>query len=299
MLESSVTVFKLTSLGNSCCVLLSDQYKDLKERGVDLVSFSRRLLDKNVGIGADNLLVVTEERDIDKGRKEGKLEGYNADGSAVGMCGNGVRCVAYLLTRLEESNRSSVRYLFTLGKRQVETVVLREEESVAINLGKPIFDPEGVPFNIEEARRNNFSVKVSDVVSYEFTPVGMGNPHCVIEVDRVDDINLSFEGSFIERSVDIFPQKTNVEFVEPKAPYKVRIWERGVGETLSSGSGASAVYAALVKRGRINAGEEVSLSMKGGDITVWQDEQGSIWTESPVSFIATIDLSLSIVSNSL
>jgi diaminopimelate epimerase len=232
----------------------------LKNNIDDLASIAKKLCDRRFGIGADQLLTVHPSQVADF-----KMEIYNADGSQVEMCGNGIRCFA--------------KYVYDHGitqKRQleVETLagIIRPKivgDLVEVDMGEPILDGRKIPVDAD-GEIKNWPLTV-DGKTYEVTCVSMGNPHCVVYLDDIDSLDLEKLGAHFEHH-KFFPKRVNTEFVKIISPSEVRqrTWERGAGETWACGTGASAVAVAGVLTGR--TGRKVTIHLKGGDLVIeWRD----------------------------
>ena len=188
------------------------------------------------------------------------MEIYNSNGSKSNACGNATRCVALLV--MEENNLNEVLIETNAGILPCK----KEQDCILVNMGKPKFASNQIPLSAN-SNLNSDSIKID---KFEFSAVNMGNPHIVTFLE-----NELADGEFFKISPklenhDYFPQKTNIEFVtkESENHLKVRVWERGVGETLACGSGACAVGAIAFKKNIVKAGSEIKISFKGGDIFI-------------------------------
>lgn len=223
-------------------------------------ALARNLCDRRFGIGADQLLTVHPSKVADF-----KMEIYNADGSNVEMCGNGIRCFA--------------KYVYDHGltqKRQLEVETLAGiirprlvGELVEVDMGEPILEGRKIPVDAD-GKIINHPLTVGDT-TYKVTCVSMGNPHCVLYLDEIDSLDLEKIGPRFERH-PLFPKRVNTEFVKVLGPneLKMRVWERGAGETWACGTGASAVGVAGVLTGRTE--RKVTIHLNGGDLLIeWGD----------------------------
>ncbi len=216
---------------------------------------ARRVSDRHFGIGGDGLILICPSRKADA-----RMRMFNADGSESEMCGNGIRCVAkYLfdhgLCRKERLQIETGRGVLSLELELAGGQVRR----VRVDMGEPILQPEQVPTTLpgDTARPGGAAVEVPLAVAdrtLRVTCVSMGNPHCVTFVERLADCDVLGLGPKIETDPH-FPQRVNAEFVEVISPGEVRmrVWERGAGETLACGSGACAVCVAGALSGRTGA----------------------------------------------
>ena len=249
----------------------------------DPETFSRRLCHRRFGIGADQLLLLYPSDKADF-----KMRILNADGSEVEMCGNGIRCLAKYIWDRNLSDKDILN---------IETIagIIRPEKAgdlVRVDMGQPIFEPEKIPVNINEKSREqraeseeqtkakinsklqalcsmliiDYPLQIADK-EFKITCVSMGNPHAIIVVDDVDSFPVTYYGPMIEKH-SLFPKKTNVEFIEVPASdeIKMRVWERGSGETMACGTGASAVAVASNIKGLSN--RNVTVHLLGGDLLI-------------------------------
>ena len=248
----------------------------------DLEAFARFALDRRLGVGGDQLLLVqpSERADFFMGIR-------NPDGSTAEMCANGIRAFfKYVRDRgLAGGNQIRVETLAGvvtprwLGGDQIEVEMLR-----------PILAPEKIPTLLRPAHGDGPVLELPlDVAGQKLrvTAVSMGNPHCVIFVDDPETFPVETVGSEIERN-PAFPERTNVEFVAVRGPDRIvqRTWERGTGETLACGSGACAVAVVSMLRGI--AEREVSIELRGGELRIsWADEEASVWMTGPAEEVFT------------
>lgn len=241
-------------------------------------ALASRLADRHTGVGCDQILT------IEAPRSPGAVAAYgiwNADGSPSGQCGNGARCVAAWLVR--DGSASGARFAVDspVGRHEVENV---GDGRYAIAMGVPRFDPADVPLAGLAAAGDQYALDLEGG-SVAFAAVSMGNPHAVIEVPDVAAADVAGIGPALQRS-PAFPQSVNVGFVQVLAPdhVRLRVFERGVGETLACGSGACAAVAALVRRGRI--AREATVSLPGGDLRIrWPDDRAEVIMAGPAAFV--------------
>lgn len=232
----------------------------LKGEISDLGKMAKRLCDRRFGIGADQLLTVHPSKIADF-----KMEIYNADGGQVEMCGNGIRCFA--------------KYVYDHGLTQkkeleVETAggVVRPRligDQVEVDMGEPILEGRKIPVNAD-GKIINFPLEV-DGITYQICCVSMGNPHCVLYLDEVDHLDLEGIGPRFEYH-PFFPKRVNTEFVEILNPQEVRmrVWERGTGETWACGTGACAAGVAGTLTGRTE--RKLTVHLLGGDLLIeWRE----------------------------
>ena len=225
-------------------------------KSLDLGSIAKKLCDRRFGIGADQLLTVHPSTAGDF-----KMEIYNADGSQVEMCGNGIRCFA--------------KYVYNHGLTQkreleIETLagIIRPRivgDLVEVDMGEPILEGRKIPVDADGEIINK-PLEI-DGKTYDVTCVSMGNPHCVVYLDDIDSLDLERIGPKFEHH-PFFPRRVNTEFIRLITPEEVRmrVWERGAGETWACGTGATAVGVAGAISGR--TGRKITVHLKGGDLLI-------------------------------
>lgn len=228
----------------------------------------RRLSDDSTGPGFDQLMWVGPSRDASIAAS---YRVFNADGSEVQQCGNGVRCVAWMLAQESETQRS---FALESPAGLVEAIVL-DDDRVAVNMGPPEFDPARIPF-VAETVLDHYELDVHSE-TIEVSVLSMGNPHCVIVVDDVASADVAVLGPAIEHH-ERFPAATNVGFMSflDSANIDLRVHERGVGETLACGTGACAAVVAGQRLGEL--AEEVAVRLPGGQLMVsWRGGSEPVW----------------------
>ncbi len=238
----------------------------------DPAAFSIRYCHRRFGIGADQVLLLYPSTTADFAMKI-----FNADGSEVEMCGNGIRCCAkYIWDR----NLSGKQVL------DIETLagIIRPERSdadVRVDMGEPILDPQKIPVNIQsEAKAVDYPLSIDDR-EFNITFVSMGNPHAVIFLDDdVSDFQVERYGRKIEMH-PLFPKRTNVEFVNAKSRTELimRVWERGSGETLACGTGACATGVAAMIKGLTE--RRVTVKLLGGNLSIEWAENNHVYMTGP------------------
>lgn len=243
----------------------------------------RALADRHTGVGCDQILT------IEAPRSPGAAASYriwNADGSAAQQCGNGARCVAAWLERaVRQAELGQPGAGFLLDSPTGSHAVARLDDGrYAIAMGVPQFAPQAVPLLGYHEAQDLYALDV-DGVQVSFGAVSMGNPHALVEVDDIDTAPLQRLGPALQRD-RAFPQSVNVGFAEVDARDRIRlrVYERGVGETLACGSGACAAAAILMRRGRID--RDVYVALPGGELQIqWPDDAASITMSGPAAFV--------------
>ncbi len=219
----------------------------------------KQLADRNYGVGFDQLLLVEPPYDPDQ---DFHYRIFNADGSEVSQCGNGARCFARFVKQQGLINRNKV-IVSTKAGRMV--LYLEKEGQVTVNMGRPIFEPANVPFTANK-QENTYIIRNQEA-TYFCGVVSMGNPHCVVAVDDVDNIDVKGIGTFLGQH-ERFPEGVNVGFMQiiNENKIRLRVFERGAGETLACGSGACAAVAVGQIQGKLQ--QEVEVELPGGKLTI-------------------------------
>ena len=250
----------------------------------DWEAFARFALDRHLGVGGDQLLLVqpSEAADFTMGIR-------NPDGSTAEMCANGIRAFLKYLRDRGLTDRDEVRVETLAG---IVTPRWLGNDEVEIEMTAPVLEPARIPTTLGS---DGPLVDVPIEVEGErlaATAVSMGNPHCVLFVDDPESVDLARLGPALENH-PAFPQRTNVEFVAVRSEKRLeqRTWERGTGETLSCGSGACAAAVAAVLGGR--AERDVEILLRGGTLRVrWPEDDGPVWLAGPAAWVFDGELEL-------
>jgi len=266
-------------LGNDY-ILIDNRANLLAES--NLANVARRLCRRRFSIGADGLLLLENSSVADV-----KMRIFNADGSEAEMCGNGIRCFAKYCYENGVVEKTELRIETLAG---IKEVWLKVEDgkvlSVTVDMGKPILERERIPV-LGEGSCINEKLEVEGK-TYKVTCLSLGNPHCVIFVDNVEGFPVESLGPKIENH-KLFPNRINVEFVQVlrSDELRVRVWERGVGETLACGTGACASVVAGNLLGR--TGKACKVHLPGGNLSV-RYERGNVLMTGPAekSFEGTV-----------
>lgn len=237
--------------------------------------------DRRFGIGFDQMLIIRPSEQADF-----KMEIINADGGEVEMCGNGIRCVAQYLVNHGATTKQEL---------SIETLagIIRPRlmgELVEVDMGEPELDGESIPTTFQ-GKVINQTLEVNGQ-EYTVTCVSMGNPHCVHYVDQVDSFPVQQLGPAIEHH-QAFPKRINVEFIQviDEKHLKMRVWERGAGETLACGTGACAALVASVLTGKTQ--REATLHLKGGDLQIhWSETNNHVYMTGPGKEVYSGEISL-------
>ncbi len=263
---------KMHGIGNDFVVV------DCRSAPLDLSAAEiRRVADRHRGVGFDQLLTI--ER-ADRADCVWRYDIYNQDGSHAGQCGNGARCVALWLQRAGVLPSGAVRLQSPSGVIDVE---MRDDRSVRVDMGVPQFAPAKIPLRVD-VEADSYTLEIAGQ-TMNFGAVSMGNPHAVIRVDDIETAPVATLGAALEHSAH-FPQRCNVGFVEIVAydHVRLRVWERGVGETLACGSGACAAVAVLRRQKLVD--DKVRVSLPGGDLQLeWAGPGQSMYMSGTAEFV--------------
>lgn len=272
---------KMHGLGNDFVVVDCVEENNLSK----VKKHAKLICDRRFGVGCDQIIVIAPSKKADY-----RMVIYNADGSEVEMCGNGIRCFAKYLWDRKDA--------FIRRKRElaVETLagIIRPQiikgGMVMVDMGEPVLDGATIPTTFEGEVVNK-PLKVGKN-SYNITTVSMGNPHCVIFTDDVDNVALESEGPALE-NYKTFPNRINVEFVQVvnKDTVKARVWERGSGVTLACGTGACAVAVAGALNGKTR--RKVRVDLPGGSLHIeWSKDDNHVYMTGPAEEVFTGEIKL-------
>ena len=246
----------------------------------DPVSVAKRVSDRHFGIGADGLILICPSEVADC-----RMEMYNADGSRSAMCGNGVRCVGKFVHDKGLVDRAEVVVETDAGLKILTLHIADgKTESVTVDMGRPAFAPKNIPLLADGDTFVDRPVEVMGKL-WNLTAVSMGNPHVITFVENTDALDLELLGPAFENH-PLFPERTNTEFIQvvDENTLKMRVWERGSGETLACGTGACAALAAAVLCGRAN--RNATLQLLGGNLEIcWDEYTDHVFMTGPAEFV--------------
>ena len=237
----------------------------------------RFIADRNIGVGCDQLLLV-EAAQSDAADFRYRI--FNADGGEVGQCGNGARCFARYVREHDLSQKSKIPIEVAGGIIQL---TMEKNGQVTVDMGRPQFVPTDIPF-VADAEAPRYMIEIDDAV-YEIGAVSMGNPHAVLQVASVDDAPVARLGPQLE-SHERFPERVNVGFMEvvDARHIRLRVFERGAGETLACGTGACAAVAVGRRWGLLD--DEVLVDLPGGSLWVrWPGDDSSVRMTGPATHV--------------
>ncbi|HQO40263.1 MAG TPA: diaminopimelate epimerase [Spirochaetota bacterium] len=251
--------------------------EDFKNKITNPSKLSIEMSNRNFGVGSDGLILILKSKSSDF-----KMRMFNSDGSESAMCGNGIRCFAkyvydHGLTGKEELD------IETGGGIKHLVLKIRDKKvsSVKVDMGEPMLMREMIPMLGEPGMAVNETLHLPDGINFEITALSMSNPHVVIFVEDVKNFPVAKYGPVIE-SFNLFPQRTNVEFVQVINRKEViqRTWERGAGETMACGTGASAVTVASVLTRQTD--RKLTVHLSGGDLkTEWNEKNNHVFLTGP------------------
>ncbi len=263
---------KMEGLGNDYV------YVDCTEKSneeIDYISkIACKISNRHFGVGSDGLILICKSDVADF-----KMQMYNLDGSQAQMCGNGIRCVGKYVYDKGLTNKKSITVETLAGIKKLDFDIKDNKvESVTVNMERPIFQENLIPCVADTIVKNGSNeiahvrLRVLDR-DFDFTCVSMGNPHAIAIVDDIDNFDVEKYGKIVECD-EHFSQKTNVEFIEilNKSTIKMRVWERGAGETLACGTGASASVVACILNELVDGNKEIKVKLLGGDLSIKWDK---------------------------
>lgn len=242
----------------------------------------QQMSDRHFGVGGDGVIFINASDEADF-----EMEMWNADGTRGEMCGNGIRCVAKYVYDKGLTDKKEVSII---SGGQVKYLELQVEDgkvvTVKVNMGKPVFAPAEIPVVMPGSRENAVDVPIIvNGKTHYMTCVSMGNPHAVIFVNDVSELDLEKIGPLFEKH-ELFPRRVNTEFVKviDKTHVEMRVWERGSGETLACGTGSCATVAACVLNGLTD--NSVTVKLLGGELLIeWDREADLIYMTGPASIV--------------
>ena len=243
---------------------------------------SKAISDRHFGIGSDGLVLICPSDVADC-----KMRMFNPDGSESEMCGNAIRCVGKYVHDRGVINKTTITVETLAGIKILELHLndKGETETLTVDMGEPILEPSQVPVAAEGNPVTDLKLKALDK-EYTFTCVSMGNPHAVTFIDNVSEFGVNKYGPVLEVD-EHFPRKANIEFVEKvdDTNLKMRVWERGTGETWACGTGTCATVVAANLNGVCPRGN-VDVQLLGGVLTInWSEEDGHVYMTGPATFV--------------
>lgn len=270
---------KMQGCGNDYVYVNGFTEKIEQEKKPEIV---RRLSDRHFGIGGDGVIFINPSDKADF-----EMEMFNADGTRSQMCGNGIRCVAKFVYDKGLTDSQHITIISGGAVKYLDLTVDKKDASdrgsvskVRVNMGKPILKPSDIPVVCEGERAIDTPITVLGK-EYRMTCVSMGNPHAVIFMDGVADLDLEKIGPYFENH-EVFPERVNTEFVEiiDRKTVSMRVWERGTGETLACGTGCCAIAVACVLNGLTE--NAITVKVLGGELEIeWAGEDSVVYMTGP------------------
>ena len=263
---------KMQGLGNDY-VYIDAIHQNIEQESSSLAQF---VSNRNFGVGSDGLILICKSNVADF-----KMRMFNSDGSEAEMCGNGIRCVGKFVYDKGLTNKTTVKIETLAG---IKTLVLntkdRKVETARVDMGEPILEAEKIPVISKEQPVKNLELEVENK-KFKFTCVSMGNPHAITIVENTKEFDVEKYGKILE--VDkAFPKKANIEFAQiiDKENIKMRVWERGAGETLACGTGACATAVACNLNGLTD--RKVNIELLGGTLNIeWNEKDNHVYMTGP------------------
>ena len=258
----------------------------------DPSAVARFVSDRHFGIGSDGLICI-EPSDV----ADFKMDMYNADGSQGRMCGNATRCVAKYVCDNGMTDKDEIALETLSGIKYIK--VTKENgrvKTAQVNMGAPILRPADIPVRFEGETAVGRQMTVGGR-EYTATCVSMGNPHCVTVIDSVDKLEIEKIGPLFEND-PLFPDRVNTEFIERVSPgeFKMRVWERGSGETLACGTGACASAVAMILNGECRKDEDIKVILRGGVLTIrWDSRTNDVFMTGPAETVFTGEIDITAI----
>lgn len=265
---------KMQGLGNDYVYIYCSNCDLLTE---NISSLARFISDRHFGIGSDGLILISDSKIADF-----KMRMFNSDGTEAEMCGNGIRCVGKFVYDKGLTGKTNITVETLSGIKRLELHVERGKvKLVTVDMGEPILEPSKIPV-ISTTRDIEITAKERE---FALDCVSMGNPHAVTQVDDLENFDIKKYGEVLENDKH-FPQKANIEFIKiiDRKNIKLRVWERGAGETLACGTGACAAFVSCYLKGLTES--KVNMELLGGTLQVeWNKENNHIYMTGPAKTV--------------
>ena len=259
---------KMHGLGNDYV------YMDAINQNIENRSeLAKRVSDRHFGIGSDGLILICKSNIADF-----KMQMFNSDGTEAEMCGNGIRCVGKFVYDNNLTNKKNLKIETLAGIKILQLMVENEKvKNVKVDMGEPILEPEKIPVISKERPVKNLDLNLIDR-NFKFTCISMGNPHAITFInENVNQFDVEKYGKIAEID-EVFPKRTNVEFINlvSRNKIKMRVWERGAGETLACGTGACASTVAAVLNNYTD--RNIIVELLGGELEIeWNEQNNHIY----------------------
>lgn len=276
---------KMHGCGNDYIYIDGASEKISQEEKPDFV---RRVSDRHFGVGGDGVIFINPSDEADF-----EMEMYNADGSRAEMCGNGIRCVAKFVYDKGLTNKTDISVI-SCGKIKYLQLFLKEGkvDTVRVNMGAPELNPAQIPVIVQDGKEKVIDEPIIvQGKEYKMTCVSMGNPHAVVFIDDVTNLEIEKIGPFFENH-ERFPKRTNTEFVKvlDRKTVQMRVWERGTGETLACGTGCCATVVSCILNGLTD--DTVTVKLLGGELEItWDRKANLVYMTGPATTVFDGELS--------
>ena len=243
---------------------------------------SIKLSDRHFGVGGDGIVLV-----LPSDKADFRMRMFNADGSEGKMCGNATRCIGKYVYDKGITDKKEITLETLSGIKTLKLSVNEKNkvESVEVNMGEAILKASEIPVKSDKEKVINERIKIADS-EYNITCVSMGNPHCVVYMDEIDNLDLEKLGPKFEND-SIFPERVNTEFIKviDENTLKMRVWERGSGETWACGTGACAAVVSSVLNGYCKYDTPIKIKLLGGELTIKFMKNGLVYMSGPAEFV--------------
>lgn len=263
---------KMQGLGNDYV------YIDCTKNGQpdDVVFLAQFVSNRHFGVGSDGLILICNSNVADF-----KMKMFNQDGTEAQMCGNGIRCVGKFVYDKRLTSKTQITVETKAGIKELKlNLEGGKVKTVKVDMGIPILEPFKIPVIAKEEPVTNLKIQALDK-QFVFTCVSVGNPHAITLVEDVDNFEVEKYGSILEKD-NHFPEKANIEFIKviDKQTIQMRVWERGSGETMACGTGATAAMVACILNGLVE--NEVTVKLLGGDLLInWDKKTNHVCMTGP------------------
>ena len=276
MIHLGLKFTKMHGIGNDYIY-----FNCFKEKIDDPEALAIRLSDRHFGVGGDGIIMIMPSEAADF-----RMRMFNADGSEGKMCGNATRCIGKYVYDRGLTDKTDITLETLSGIKKLHLSVKDGAvETVSVDMGKAVLDAPKIPVLAKTPRVIGEPVHIAGGEP-TITCVSMGNPHCVVFTDGIDDMPLEQIGPKFEND-PIFPERVNAEFVEAvdAKTLRMRVWERGSGETWACGTGACAVCVAAVENGISPRDTDITVKLRGGDLTINYQSDGTVIMTGPATFV--------------
>ena len=243
---------------------------------------SIKLSDRHFGVGGDGIVLI-----LPSDKADFRMRMFNADGSEGKMCGNATRCIGKYVYDKGITDKKEITLETLSGIKTLKLCVNEKNkvESVEVNMGEDILKASEIPVKSDKEKVINERIKIADS-EYNITCVSMGNPHCVVYMDEIDNLDLEKLGPKFEND-SIFPERVNTELIKviDENTLKMRVWERGSGETWACGTGACAAVVSSVLNGYCKYDTPIKIKLLGGELTIKFMKNGLVYMSGPAEFV--------------